>query len=152
MALLGAKRTLPFAAVFALTAALIGGCSNTGNVSQNSADGTTENGSTSIEEMVTMAGRTTENFDDGWKFLKMTQKDGLSGLSVETPDFDDSSWETVTLPHTWNDKDGCNGWSGVDEGGENYYRGLGGYRKSYYFSSDAYSEKAFTLNLRERTP
>ncbi|MCM1165858.1 MAG: discoidin domain-containing protein [Lachnospiraceae bacterium] len=147
MTLFGAKRTLSFAAALALTAALIGGCSNTGNVSQGGADETGENSGASIAEVVTMTGRTTENFDKDWKFLKMTQKDGLSELSVETADFDDSAWENITLPHTWNDKDGCDGWSGVDEGGENYYRGLGGYRKSYYFSSEAYSEKSVYLEF-----
>ncbi|MCM1062153.1 MAG: hypothetical protein NC452_17965 [Eubacterium sp.] len=105
-------------------------------------DGTDEN-----TEITEMYGRRTENFDDGWKFLKLTQKEGLSELAVEASDFDDSTWESITLPHTWNDKDGADGRSGVDEGGENYYRGLGGYRKKYYFSSESYSGKKVYLEF-----
>lgn len=78
--------------------------------------------------------RTVIDFDGGWKFLKLAQKSGLSELAVETASFDDSAWEAVTLPHTWNAIDGADGWSGIDEGGENYYRGLGGYRKTYVFA------------------
>lgn len=88
-------------------------------------------------------GRTVINFDASWKFLKLTQKDGLSELSVEAADFDDRAWEAVTLPHTWNAIDGADGWSGVDEGGENYYRGLGGYRKSYIFPDDLAGKRIF---------
>lgn len=94
-----------------------------------------------------MYGRRTEDFDDSWKFLKLTKKEGLSELAVEASDFDDSTWESITLPHTWNDKDGSDGRSGVDEGGENYYRGLGGYRKTYCFSSESYSGKKVYLEF-----
>lgn len=92
-----------------------------------------------------MTVRITENFDDGWKFLKLTKKDGLSELAIENVDFDDSSWESVTLPHTWNDKDGCDGLSGIDEGGEHYYRGLGGYRKRFYFSKKKFEDREIFL-------
>lgn len=77
------------------------------------------------------SGRTVIDFDNDWRFLKPTQAKGLSGLAIETPDFDDSAWESVSLPHTWNAIDGADGWSGIDEGGEHYYRGLGGYRKKF---------------------
>jgi beta-galactosidase len=39
--------------------------------------------------------------------------------------FDDSAWSSVTLPHTWNNLDG-------QDGGNNYYRGIGWYRKHYF--------------------
>lgn len=83
------------------------------------------------------------SFDDNWKFLKMTKKDGLWELSVEKSDFDDSELEDVTLPHTWNAIDGADGWSGKDEGGEHYYRGMGGYRKTYVFTKDLLGMKIF---------
>lgn len=88
-------------------------------------------------------GRTVINFNGGWKFLKLTQKGVLSELAVENVDFNDSVWETVTLPHTWNAVDGADGWSGIDEGGEHYYRGLGGYRKTYVFPSELSGKRIF---------
>lgn len=81
-----------------------------------------------------MTARINETFNDDWKFLKLTQKGGLSELAIETAALDDSGWEHITLPHTWNDKDGCSGSAETEEGGEHYYRGLGGYRKCFYFS------------------
>lgn len=62
-------------------------------------------------------------------------------MAVEAPEFDDSAWESISLPHTWNDVDGANGLTGKDEGGEDYYRGLGGYRKSTYFSEKDFDGK-----------
>lgn len=77
------------------------------------------------------AGRIILDFDKGWRFLKLTQAGGLPDLPFDSPDFDDSAWESINLPHTWNAVDGADGWSGIDEGGEHYYRGLGGYRKTF---------------------
>lgn len=76
-------------------------------------------------------GRTVIDFNKDWKFLKMPRAGGLSELLIESEDFDDSICESVNLPHTWNAKDGADGWGGIDEGGEHYYRGLGGYRKKF---------------------
>ncbi len=88
-------------------------------------------------------GRKTFSFDSDWKFLKMTQKGDLSKLEIEKSDFDDSAWEKITLPHTWNAIDGADGWSGTDEGGENYYRGMGGYRKTHVFPKEISGKKIF---------
>jgi beta-galactosidase len=41
---------------------------------------------------------------------------------AERVGFDDSTWQKVTLPHTWNNLDG-------EDGGKNYYRGVGWYRR-----------------------
>ena len=49
------------------------------------------------------------NFNDSWRFCKLTKKDGLSSLAVEEKSFDDSLWEEVNLPHTWNSVDGASG-------------------------------------------
>lgn len=108
---------------------------------------TDKNSESEVKQMSAQTARFTENFDNDWKFLKLTQKNGLSELAVETSDFDDSGWESVTIPHTWNSVDGCDGWSGVDEGGENYYRGLGGYRKKHFFGSDEFSDKEIFLEF-----
>ena len=53
----------------------------------------------------------------GWKF----HEGDVSGAQVVT--FNDSSWSSVTLPHTWNNIDGENGGS--------YYRGISWYRLHY---------------------
>lgn len=53
--------------------------------------------------------------DTGWRFVR----EDVSG--AEAPQFDDASWQEVTLPHTWNAQDA--------QSGPNYYRGPGWYRK-----------------------
>lgn len=61
------------------------------------------------------AQREYKTLNDGWKFLK--------GECIEASDsaFNDSGWESVNLPHTWN----------ADAyAAKNYYRGPGWYRKS----------------------
>ena len=77
------------------------------------------------------SGRTVTDFNKDWKFLKMPRAGGLSELAIESENFDDSICESVNLPHTWNAKDGADGRGGIEEGGEHYYRGLGGYRKKF---------------------
>ncbi len=54
--------------------------------------------------------------DTNWKFIKTDIANAFQ------PAFADSTWETVTLPHIWNALDG-------QDGGGNYYRGIGWYRK-----------------------
>lgn len=90
--------------------------------------------------------RTEMNFNSSWKFLKLTKASGLSELKIECPDFDDSAWESINLPHTWNAVDGADGWSGTDEGGEHYYRGLGGYRKSFTLS-EGFADKRLYIEF-----
>lgn len=89
------------------------------------------------------AGRTIIDFNNGWKFLKLTQVGGLSEQAVEAAEFDDSRWESVNLPHTWNAIDGADGWSGIDEGGEHYYRGSVGYRKTFTLPENAENKRVF---------
>lgn len=91
--------------------------------------------------------RIVNDFDSGWRFLKLSEKSGLSGLAIEAVDFDDSGWESVSLPHTWNDADGCDGWTGIDEGGEHYYRGMGAYRKVAALPEGEYSNKSLFLEF-----
>jgi beta-galactosidase len=54
--------------------------------------------------------------DENWRFARMD----VAG--AEAPGFDDTTWSAVALPHTWNDRDG-------QDGGGNYYRGVGWYRR-----------------------
>jgi len=53
--------------------------------------------------------------DSNWRFIRQD----VAG--AQTNGFDDSSWSTINLPHTWNNLDG-------QDGGNNYYRGIGWYR------------------------
>ncbi|MFI6099882.1 glycoside hydrolase family 2 protein [Lentzea sp. NPDC051213] len=56
--------------------------------------------------------------DAGWRFLR------ADAAGAEAPGFNDSAWTQVTVPHTWNAADG-------QDGGSNYYRGIGWYRKHF---------------------
>lgn len=58
------------------------------------------------------------NLDSGWRFIRQ-DTNGAQNVS-----FDDSSWTNLSLPHTWNNFDG-------QDGGNNYYRGIGWYRRHY---------------------
>ena len=57
--------------------------------------------------------------DTGWTFTTNT----VSG--AQAPDYNDSSWTTVNLPHTWDVPDGQDGPATA------YYRGIGWYRTHY---------------------
>ncbi len=74
--------------------------------------------------------RTRINFNSGWKFIKGDVKD------AHTPDFDDSNWRQLNLPHDW----GIEGPFTQDvnfKGGYLPYPGTGWYRKSFNVPSDA---------------
>lgn len=60
--------------------------------------------------------RTRTSFNAGWKFIRSHV------LGATETSFNDSNWETVSLPHTWN-RDDCTTRS--------YYRGKAWYRKTF---------------------
>jgi beta-galactosidase len=62
------------------------------------------------------APRVAVDLNPGWKFLR-EDADG-----AEFPNFDDSAWQSVDLPHTWNNLDG-------EDGHDDYHRGPAWYRK-----------------------
>jgi beta-galactosidase len=62
--------------------------------------------------------RQTTNLDASWKFLRS------DAANAQSPTFNDSAWTSVNVPHTWNAQDG-------QDGGNNYYRGIGWYRKHF---------------------
>jgi len=64
------------------------------------------------------AARTDTLIDTEWRFLRSD----ASGAQATA--FNDAAWTAVTLPHTWNATDG-------QDGGNNYYRGIGWYRRHY---------------------
>src|SRR3954467_12556956 len=73
------------------------------------------------------------NLDAGWKF----NKGDVAGATASA--FDDSRWASTSLPHTWNNLDG-------QDGGANYYRGVGWYRRHYVVPS-TYSGRQFYLKF-----
>ncbi len=81
-------------------------------------------------------GDRTISFDEGWRFMK----DTLSG--AESPDFNDSDWRIIDVPHDWSIEDlpGQNGVdiigpfdkSAIDKGTTGYMvGGTGWYRKDF---------------------
>jgi beta-galactosidase len=62
--------------------------------------------------------RSRVDLNTGWRF----NKGDVAG--AEQPGFNDAGWSGVNTPHTWNAADGS-------DGGSNYYRGIGWYRRHY---------------------
>jgi Beta-galactosidase/beta-glucuronidase len=90
----------------------------------------------------------TVSFDVGWHFLK----DSLSG--AENPDFNDSNWRILDLPHDWSigDLSGQNGEniigpfdkSSIDKMSSGYLvGGIGWYRKSFTVKSEDKDKKVY---------
>lgn len=77
--------------------------------------------------------RRVTSFNEGWKFIRQDVT-----TSPESVTFDDSAWQSVTLPHTWNAKGGSDGGS--------YYRGIGWYRKTFALD-EGYAGKRLFLNF-----
>lgn len=61
--------------------------------------------------------------DSGWRF-QSGYPTGASGqgMGPEEAGWDDSQWQSVSLPHCW-------GWDKAQQGDTNYYRGPGWYRR-----------------------
>ena len=81
-----------------------------------------------------------ENFNAGWLFRRQQHGGGALGSfdrnstlgkeveplfrEAQLPAYDDSGWDRVNLPHTWNAHDGSDAIPG-------YFRGIGWYRKHF---------------------
>ena len=74
--------------------------------------------------------RTDILLDTNWKFIKSD----VAGAQIAS--FNDATWTLLNLPHTWNNLDG-------QDGGGNYYRGVGWYRKHFTVSSDLAGRSLF---------
>jgi beta-galactosidase len=80
--------------------------------------------------------RITYNFNAAWKFIKQ------DAPGAEKPDFDDSKWDTVSTPHTYNDVDSFD--EIIGRGGEKtLYMGPACYRKHFKLPTDARDRKVF---------
>jgi beta-galactosidase len=73
------------------------------------------------------------NLNSDWKFYRA---DVAGAQDIK---FDDADWAAINLPHTWNNMDG-------QDGGNNYYRGIGWYRK-HYIIEGTYSGKSIYLKF-----
>jgi beta-galactosidase len=71
------------------------------------------------------------NFNLHWKFIK----DDVPG--AEAPTFDDSHWETISTPHTYNDTDTFNKIISHSGGQAGAYSGWAFYRKHFKLPADA---------------
>jgi len=74
------------------------------------------------------------NLDSNWQYI---QQD-VSG--AQATNFDDSSWTSLSLPHTWDISDGQDGPSTA------YYRGIGWYR-THYAVDNSYAGRHFFLKF-----
>jgi beta-galactosidase len=81
--------------------------------------------------------RAVYNFNPGWKFLFGDQTNALQ------PDFDDSSWADVSLPHTWNDADSYRAYISHGGGDQTEKLGIGWYRKHFKLPAGADGQKVF---------
>lgn len=88
----------------------------------------------------------TLNVDSKWKFSKIGVSEKEISAAV-TPEYDDSCYETVSLPHTWNAEDGVDGWQPTDVDANSYYRGNGIYRKKLTLESDIWKQKRLYLSF-----
>lgn len=69
------------------------------------------------------------NINKDWKFIR----DDVE--FAQNVDFNDSQWESVNVPHTWNAIDGTTG--------NDYHRGASWYRKTFTVASDVAGNKSF---------
>ncbi|MDE3167966.1 MAG: DUF4982 domain-containing protein [Acidobacteriota bacterium] len=78
------------------------------------------------------------NFNPDWKFLK------ADPAGAAEPGFDDRSWTTVSLPHTFNDIDTFDDWSTPGHVGEmNLWSGRTWYRKTFTLPDAFKGRKVF---------
>ncbi len=82
--------------------------------------------------------RAVYNFNPGWKFIF-----GDSS-GADKPEYDDSKWTSISLPHTWNDTDTYRAYishSGGDQSEKMF--GIGWYRKHFKLPASADGQKVF---------
>ena len=87
---------------------------------------------------VSAAERLTLNFDPDWKFLK------ADPAAAAQPDFDDAGWQSVSLPHTYNDTDTFNHFSlPGHRGDQNQWGGRTWYRKVFSLPAGSQGKKVY---------
>jgi beta-galactosidase len=81
--------------------------------------------------------RVTYNFNPGWKFIRQDVP-GAQEVS-----FDDSQWDTVSTPHSFNDVDSFRVIIDHSGGDRGTYKGLSWYRKHFKLPASAAGSKVF---------
>lgn len=74
--------------------------------------------------------RITNTINESWKFSK------VDSPTNQLVGFDDSEWEKVTIPHTWNKVD-------ATDDAPAYYRGIGWYRKTINIPADKKEKQVY---------
>ncbi|MCM8711711.1 glycoside hydrolase family 2 protein [Clostridium sp. SYSU_GA19001] len=69
------------------------------------------------------------NINNGWKFLRQDEIEAMN------KNYNDESWESINLPHTWNAIDGVNG--------DDFYKGVCWYRKEFIIATLEKGKKVF---------
>ena len=85
--------------------------------------------------------RIATDISENWRFMKLPDNGDTAADDVTAVRYNDSEWESVDLPHTYNAVDGVFGRSGACEGDENYYRGKVCYRKHLFLSAEDIEDK-----------
>ena len=76
----------------------------------------------SILFAVTLQAQRKYTINEVWKFSKIPEENNY------LKNLDDNTWEIVSIPHTWNDRDALDDTPG-------FYRGIGWYRRNVYIDS-----------------
>ena len=79
---------------------------------------------------------TIREFNNFWKFTKLQDEIGISKKDVISPEYADTSWQFVVLPHTYNSEDGAGKTMDISENRGDYYHGSVCYRRSLVLSSE----------------
>ena len=81
--------------------------------------------------------RSTISFDPGWQFLKDEAK------GAEAPDFDDSSWRAISVPHDWSIEGPFDENNPTGGAGGFLPAGIGWYRKHFTLPQDDAQKRVF---------
>lgn len=85
----------------------------------------------------------TKSFDDGWRFLK----DSIPG--AENPDFNDSGWRVLSVPHDWSIED-LPGQNGVDIIGPFSKTAVDKMSSGYLTGGTGWYRKSFTISKADK--
>ena len=91
--------------------------------------------------------RTIREFNNFWKFTKLQDEIGISKKAVISPEYADTSWQFVVLPHTYNSEDGAGRTMDMSENRGDYYHGSVCYRRSLVLSSEECEGKEVYLEF-----
>jgi beta-galactosidase len=96
--------------------------------------------------------RTRESWNAGWLFARQSKGTGELGSfdrendvaarveqrfrDADKPEYDDSQWQSISLPHTWNAQD-------VMDQKAGYWRGIGWYRKHFHVDKKYAAKRVF---------